>query len=254
MEEKYLESLEKVGLTKSEAKVYFSLIELKESQTGDLCKNSEIPSSNIYFILDSLIKKGFVSYRLQNNIKVFMPSSPEIINKIFQEKKENIEKEGTEITNLIKTLKEKQSFKESFSKYRYFEGLAAIKSLWFELTENLKKLDKDSIIKVYAGRRASYEALLPIFEEFHKIRTKLKIRYEIIYPIEETKLGEKRKKQFSEVRYMKLDNEAEFAIVGNKLILQYITQKVPRAFLIEDEIFTKTHEQIFATLWKQAKP
>lgn len=253
MEEKYLESLEKVGLTKPEARVYLALIELKESQTGKLCEKSKIPSSNIYFLLDSLIEKGFVSYRLQNNIKIFMPSDIGIIKKIFEEKKEKIEQEGKEISKLIENLKERQSEKESFSKYKYFEGMNAIKLLWNELGNSLNKLDKSTIIKVHAGIKEAYELMLPVYEEFHNKRKKLGIKYQIIYPLTETKLGVKRKKQISEVKYMNLKNEAEFAIIGDKLILQYITQKVPRAFLIEDEIFTKTHEQIFDNLWKIAK-
>ena len=105
MEEKYIESLEKIGLTKPEAKVYLALIELKESRTGVLCEKSRIPSSNIYAILDSLTKKGFVTYRMQNNIKIFMPSNPEIIKELFQEKQKNIIEEGKEIENLIQSLK-----------------------------------------------------------------------------------------------------------------------------------------------------
>jgi len=182
-----------------------------------------------------------------------MPSNPEVINKIFQERKEQLEQETKDITELVKNLKEKNASKESFSKYKYFEGLVGIKSLWAEITESLKELDKESIVKVYTGIKESYEALLPFYEEFHKERVKLKIRYNIIYPLEETKLGKKREKQLSEVKYMKLNNEAEFIVIGEKLILQYITRQTPRAFLIEDEVFVKTHEQIFDSLWKIAK-
>ena len=37
-----------------------------------------------------MIKKGFVNYRMQNNVKVFMPSSPEIIKDLFEKKQKNI--------------------------------------------------------------------------------------------------------------------------------------------------------------------
>ena len=52
---------------------------------------------------------------------------------------------------------------------------------------------------------------------------------------------------------MDLENEAEWAIVGNKLIIQYITQKVPRGFMIEDKIFVMTFKQVFNQLWMNAK-
>ncbi len=252
MEEKYIEILSKLGISIPEAKAYLALIELKESQTGIICEKSKIPSSKIYTILDSLVKKGFASYRLQNNIKVFMPSNPEIINEIFKEKREKIEEENKEIVDLIKELKTKQIAKESFSKYKYFEGIMGIKSVWNELTEYMEELDKNSIIKLHAGVKESYEQLLPFYEEFHKKRKKLGIRYQVIFPLEENKMGKIREKQLAEVKYTNLKNQAEFAVIGNKLLLWYTAGKIPRAFLIEDEVFAESHEQIFDSLWKIA--
>lgn len=254
MEEKHLESLEKIGLTKPEAKTYLALIELKESQTGELCEKSKVPSSNIYPILNSLITKGFASYRVQNNIKVFMPSSPEIIKDLFEKKQKNIVEEGKELEHLIESLKSKQGSKEAYSKYRYFEGISSIRAVWLELTEELKTFPKEETIIIYTGVKGAFESMLGVYEEFHKIRLKNKIKYKVIYPFEEEKLGEKRKKQLAEVRFMDLKNEAEWGVMGNKVFIQYITQKVPRGFLIEDEVFAFTFKQVFNQLWKQAKP
>ena len=254
MEEKYLKSLEKVGLTNVEAKVYLTLIELKESQTGTLCDKSNIPSSRIYFILESLTKKGFVSYRMQNNIKVFMPSSPEIIKDLFKEKQKTIMEEGKEIENLIESLNSQQGEKEAFSRYKYFEGMPGIRALWLGLTEELKSMPKDKPILMYTGIKKAYESMLGLYEEFHKARMKSGIIYKIIYPLEETEVAKKRKKQLAEVRFMKLENEAEWGVIGNKFFIQYITKKVPRAFLIEDEVFAQSFRLVFNQIWKTAKP
>ena len=253
MEEKHLQSLEQIGLSKSEAKSYLALIELKESSTGMICEKSEIPSSKIYVILNTLIQKGFVSYRMQNNVKVFMPSSPEIIKDVFKEKQQNIINEGVELEKLIESLKSKQGEKESFSKYRYFEGMSGIRALWLGLTEELHTLPKENTILVYTGIKKAYESMLGLYEEFHKVRIKNKINYHIIYTLEETEVSKRRKRQLAEVKFMKLTNEAEWGVMGNKFFIQYITQKVPRAFLIEDEIFAITFRQVFNQLWKSAK-
>ena len=253
MEDKHINSLEKIGLTKPEARIYLALIELKESQTGTLCKKSKIASSNLYPILDSLIKKGFATYRIQNNIKVFMPSNPEIIKNIFMQKQKEIVEEGKEIENLVSSLKNIQSEKDSFSKYKYFEGISGVHSIWVGLTEEIKNLPKNETILMYTGVRKAYESMLGLYEEFHRIRLKNKIKYKIIYPLEETKVSKKRKKQLAEVRFAKLENEAEWGVMGNKFFIQYITKKVPRGFLIEDEIFANTFKQVFNQVWKQAK-
>ena len=80
MKQRFEEILTKVGLTSQESRTYLALLRIQESQTGGICKNTGIASSNIYNILDSLIKKGLVGYRVQNNIKIFMPASPETLN------------------------------------------------------------------------------------------------------------------------------------------------------------------------------
>ncbi len=253
MEEKYIEGLEKIGLTKPEAKVYLALIELKESRTGVLCEKSRIPSSNIYAILDSLTKKGFVTYRMQNNIKIFMPSNPEILKSLFKEKQEKIIEEGKEIENLIKSLKVIKGAEEAFSKYKYFEGISGIRAMWIGLMDELNQLPKNEIILMYTGVKKAYQTMLGLYEEFHKIRVKNGIKYKIIYPLEETEVAQRRKKQLAEVRFLKLENEAEWGVIGNKYFVQYITQKVPRGFLIEDEVFANTFRQVFEQVWDRAK-
>jgi len=245
--------LARIGLNIPESKVYLGLLKLKEAKTGELCEETKVASSNIYPILSSLIVKGLVSYRVQNNVKVFMPATPEVLSELFKEKEKKIEDERNEFLKLVQELKESKPKEEPFSKYKYYEGITGVKSLWLEITNYLEKLDKKSIVKIYTGKTEAYMPLMPFYEEFHKVRSKLGIRYKVIYPLEETKLAEKRRKQLSEVKFLKLENEAEFCIIGNKLILQYITRKVPRAFLIDDEVFAKSYEQVFDQLWKLAK-
>ena len=253
MEDKHIQSLEKIGLTKPEAKVYLTLIELKESQTGPLSEKSGIPSSNIYPLLKSLQDKGFVNYRLQNNIKIFMPSSPETIKEAFKEKQKSLQEEEKEIETLIKNLKSKEALSESFSKYKYYEGIRNIRSIWAGLEDELKTMPKDKPILMYTGIKKAYESLLGTYEEFHKERVKQKIPYKIIYPLEESEVAKRRKKQLAEVKFANLKNEAEWGVIGDKFFTQYITKKVPRAFVIEDKVFADTFRQVFDQVWNSAK-
>ena len=95
--DKIQQILSKIGLTKQESKVYLSLLELQEAQTGKLCKFTKIASSNIYKILESLMEKGLTHYRLQNNIKVFMPAPPESLNELFLQKQKKLDEERKEV-------------------------------------------------------------------------------------------------------------------------------------------------------------
>lgn len=137
--------------------------------------------------------------------------------------------------------------------YRYFEGISGVHSLWAELTDDLKTIPQSEAICCYAGARKAYENILGIFEAFHRIRVLKGIRYRIIYPLGETELAKRREKQLAEARFMDLHNEVAWVIVGGKLVIQNITQKVPKAFVIEDKLFILTFKQMFNQLWNVAK-
>ena len=67
-------SLEQLGLSKGEGKVYLALFDLKEGTKYSIAKEAGVSASKVYEILDKLIKKGLVSTILQNQVKHFYPS------------------------------------------------------------------------------------------------------------------------------------------------------------------------------------
>jgi len=241
--------LGKVGLTGQEARVYLALLELQEAQTGPLCKFTRIASSNIYSILDSLISKGLVSYRVQNNIKVFMPAPPDTLNELFIEKQKKLDEERKEVTDMIANLKKQEIKKEPYSNYKYFEGMTGIKALWHEINE---KMAPDYTIRCYTGRKGSYERFVGFYNLHHDLRTKKKIPERLIFPHEDMGLAKKRRNKVTEIKFMDLKNDTEWGVVKDLVYIQYITSKKPRGFLIKDEIFAKTFEQVFDQLWDKA--
>jgi len=244
------EILSKIGLTKQEARTYLVLLKLQESQTGELCKETNIASSNIYKILDSLIKKGLVSYRVQNNIKIFMPSPPETLNELFLEKQKKLEEERKEINEVINNLKKEGIKEEPYSKYRYYEGLIGIKSMWHEINSLLTNSSEE---RIYGGKKEAYERLVGFYDEHHKIRNKLNANAKILFPLEDRELAKKRKNKNTQVAFYELKNLAEWGIVDNMVYIQYYTSKIPRAFLIKDKIFADTFKEVFDNVWKIAK-
>jgi sugar-specific transcriptional regulator TrmB len=244
--------LGKIGLTKQESKVYLALLELQESQTGKLCKFTKIASSNIYKILDSLIEKGLIHYRVQNNIKIFMSAPPESLNDLFLQKQKKLDEERKEINGLISNLKKIEIKKEPHSNYKYYEGLGSLKSMWHEINTNITK---DSKLFYYTAKKESYERMIGFYTEHHKIRTKKKAIGKMIFPIEDKKLAKDREKidKKFEAKFLNLKNDAEWGVIGDLFYIQYITGKKPRGFLIKDKTFADTFKQVFKQLWKLNK-
>lgn len=92
--------LSKFGLSKNDAKVYETLINLGRSKTGIIIQNAGISSSSTYICLQNLIQKGLVSYQVKNNVKYYQAELP---NKLIEDSKsqtEYLEKLSQEITSL----------------------------------------------------------------------------------------------------------------------------------------------------------
>ena len=244
--------LRRIGLTKQESIAYLALLTLQEAQTGVLCKETRIASSNIYKILDLLRQKGLVSYRVQNNIKVFMPSPPEALNELFLEKERRIEQERREIRELISKL-EVRKFKEPQSNYKYYEGISGIKAMWYENISLLPDLDKSTVIKVYAAEKKAYEKLLGFYREYQKARKKSGVRQQLIIPPGEVRVQTYKEFEGVEIRYTELKNKAEWGVLGDVFFIQHITTKTPRGFLIKDRIFAETFSQVFDQIWKESR-
>jgi sugar-specific transcriptional regulator TrmB len=244
------ESLAKVGLTKQEARVYLALRELKEAQTGKICEHAHIERSNIYKVLSSLINKGLVSYRIQNNIKVFTASPPESLSELFKEKQKKLEEERKQVEKLISNLKIKEHNKEPISNYKYYEGIPAIKSMWYEINNTLTE---NTMERIYGVKKGSYELLLGFYNEHHKLRLSKKAKSKILLAKEDISRAKQRKNKLTQVRFAELKNNAEWGVVDDFVYLQHITTKTPRAFLIKDPIFAKTFEQVFDQIWDKAK-
>ncbi len=79
--EQIIESLQKLGLTRYEAKAYIGICNLIESQANDIAEASDIPRSKIYNTLKELNKKGFVTITKTRPIEYKAVSPKNIINK-----------------------------------------------------------------------------------------------------------------------------------------------------------------------------
>ena len=96
--------LQEIGLTQNEIKVYLALLDLGESKTGDILKTSGLNSGRIYEILDSLQKKGLVSFIVKSGVKLFSPADPKRVRDYLDEKKKAIEKQEEDYNKILPDL------------------------------------------------------------------------------------------------------------------------------------------------------
>ena len=71
-----IKKLEKYGLNEREAKVLVSLYSNRDATSFKISKETGIPKTTVYDILDSLLNKKLVSSWKKNNVTYYFAESP----------------------------------------------------------------------------------------------------------------------------------------------------------------------------------
>jgi sugar-specific transcriptional regulator TrmB len=250
MMERISEILGAMGIGRTECRVYVALLELQEAKAGEISSHAGVATSNIYNALDSLMAKGIVSYKVKNNMKYFQPAPPESLNELFLHKKKELDKQKEELDKIIKQLKKINPKKETFSNYRYFEGIRGVRAMWHEIND---VMDSGEEVLIYLASEASYRPLVRFYDYHHDKRIEKGVKERLVFPKDDRELGEFRKNELTDVRFDHIESEAEWAVVGDMLCIQYTSGKMPRGFLIKDRTFADGFRELFEKLWSIAE-
>ncbi len=80
-------ALRAIGLTETEAKIYFALLKEKESTAVSLSKKIAIHRRTIYDNLSLLQRKGMVGVKIKNGISFFSATNPDSLGFFIEERK-----------------------------------------------------------------------------------------------------------------------------------------------------------------------
>jgi len=98
-------TLESLGLSRNEAKIYLTLLRLGKANSAELARESGIHRINVYDVLNSLIAKGLVSYVAESGTRFFKPESPEKLKEILDAKQLLL---GSELPGLLEKFNSKK--------------------------------------------------------------------------------------------------------------------------------------------------
>jgi sugar-specific transcriptional regulator TrmB len=248
--ENLAKKLQSIGLTQNEARVYLFLLEYQEAKTGLICSKLKIPNSHIYQILEKLLDKGIVSFKIVNNIKVFRPVDPQSLYSLFREKELQLEQEKKELKEFITNLKKIETKEHKQNDFKYFEGVAGVKSMF---TEFIESWEPKSVVYVSSAPIAYERWNAFLLEYFHPPRFKKKVHLKLIVPLSLKERGKERQRmKYTEVKYSDFEMKSEFAVAGEYTYLLSYGEK-PYALLIKDKTFADTQKQTFEIMWNSIK-
>lgn len=144
------QTLMKLGLSDSEARVYLSMLKLGEHGVQQIARESKISRTAAYEIVNTLQKKGLVSEITRGKKNVFAAEDPEKLEAYFEQRIKDIHTELDTLRRITPELRVMQGGGDK-SRVRFFTGEEGLKALYrdVELVAPRELLEFSNIDAVY---------------------------------------------------------------------------------------------------------
>lgn len=230
-------ALEAVGLTKVEAKVYVTLLDLGAALAGTISRKSGIHRRCVYDVMERLIEKGLASYIKQNERRYYQATDPARLLELAKEKEMTI-------SEILPTLQIKYKTSRQKQETNFYRGKEGIKTIFED-----QIMVGDEIL-IIGGARNAPEIIKYYIPKYTKKRLEKKIRLKILF----CGVRKAEKIPLAEIRYLP-EGYGSFAatnIYGSKVAIILWTEN-PFAILIEEKEIAEGYRNFFKFLWEHAK-
>ena len=237
------EPLLRYGLEKNEIEVYLFLLKNKDMPAYAVSKNTSIPRTTVYKILEGLEKKGLISAWLKNGTKHFSAENPNAILRDIQQKE-------AEITSILPDLSSLFSLSSIHPSAKLYSGKEGCMQA-FEAILDIIKFQR--LKRIYAYSDSEVTDLFPKFyKEWRSRKNKTDAFTQLIVPAGTSTSSENYKSDsFRETRT--LPNGYPFSgsinICGTYTVFFSFKEKEPYAVVVDSKIITDMLAQFFVYTW-----
>lgn len=232
--------------------IYLDIFRHGQSFASSIATRTGIDRTTVYSALKRLLKQGIIVQTKLNDVRAYIPVSPEIFVDRIERKMDELKAERSMATLFVEEVKKISKSSFLAPKIRIFEGVDAIKNLYAQTLEK-------------AGQQKSFLTLDYIPQNLRQFLT--------VEFIE----SKKKKKVFSRVlvadnskakRYSELDGvsnrqtrivkshpfnlHAEIILFGARQVAIIDFHKQIYGIVIDSETFYKTMEAMFDFIWDMA--
>lgn len=232
LEHELNEFLEKLGLTEYEAKTLNALFSLKEAEAPEISRNSQVPKTRVYDVLDRLAQKKLI-IEIHGRPKKYMAIEPsEVFDKLISHKKSEIQ----ELESKASELKEKVMLKSTQGKT---EKVMKVK----HKTDFLKILQQEieaANQSVYG--LAQFEATqTPLQESVKKVKEK-NVEVKLISQINESTKNTAKELLKSGATIKDFEHGIHAYVIDDKKVILALSD------------FNQTKPEYHFTIWPENKP
>lgn len=244
--------LKEIGLTEGEIKVYFALLELGSSKTGEISIKAEVHTSKVYLILERLIRKGLASYVIKNNIRYYQITDPKQIISYIHNRKRRLDEQENQIKKILPEILERQKYIKYKQSSSIYEGIKGVQALFEKMLDEWKP--GDDYLVFAPGRESQIKEMNEFFRKHHLKRIEKGINVRALALESQKKDYKKAYKNMKKIniRYTKFSLPIGINIVKDRVVT-LIWEPTPTAFVIESEFVADRYRVFFNNIWKTAK-
>lgn len=244
--------LTQIGLTESEIKVYFALLELESGTVGPIIEKAKVPDSKIYSIIEKLKEKGLASFVIKNNVKHFQASDPKNLINILNEKQEDIIKQKKELEeNVIPQIALRRKLSEEKQEATVYESLEGLKSAFNLILETMGFGDEYQVFVL--GEALKEKPLIRFLQNYHKKRVEKGIKVRLISENIYKELIE----EFHMYKGMRIRFTNQKLPIGTFIfknhVMTIVWEEKPTAFVIKSKKNYECYKEFFEDIWRTAK-
>ncbi len=238
--------LRQLGLTDGEARVYTALLKTGPSTVGPIVKESGVAYSNIYEILDRLIKKGLITFILKEKTKYFQITNPARLQDFVEEKAREQKQQEEIVRRIIPQLSRIQ--KEKVQEAEIFVGFAGLKSAYDTMLSAARK--GEEFLYFYDPKNSSEEIDRFYLRNMHRFRN-TKIMLKGISPEQYQKNASHKETRWNKMQYVTFPVPGTIDIFQDKVLL--ISWKNTTGILITSEELAENYRAYFYSVWNTGK-
>lgn len=230
-------TLEKIGFSPNEIKVYLTLNRNGSTKAGKISKLAKIDRSSAYNSLKLLQEKGLVSYVHIGQVKWFQVTGP---NRILDYIKEQ-EKDVREILPELQAAHKTQKIE---GQVRLFKGAKGVRSVFLDMI----RTGEDNFV---FGSEGQFSERMPEFAfQFDRMKREKNLHTKNLIRKDREELD----KKTSEHKYAPgiAESPAVTNIYGDKIAIIIWTDE-PEAIIIENAAAAKAYKSYFDFMWKHGK-
>lgn len=244
-----LEELIELGLTRGEARVFYSLLKLGSAKVGEVVKDSAVSYSKIYDVLERLASKGLVSHITVGNVKHFNAVEPYRLQEYLEKKEADIQAKKELARKIIPELAKVTDNNRKKNSAEIFVGDRGLRTGYEVL---LAGASKGQVLRYFYPYEGYHPSATPFYSRFHLFQKQKRLEERGIATINFKKSNHfKELPKDVKLRFVSFPLPATMDIFGDKMLI--ISWETKTGILISSKEIANHFTGYFDSLWKIAR-